>query len=358
MAAVLIEPVPGASLGCVPPPRGYLAGVRRICDRHGALLIFDEVMCGMGRTGTLHAWQFESEVESESESEFESPSSSSPSSSSSSSEKAVATRAKAVPDLQTIAKGFAGGYQPASALLVGRKVASHLLPSSSLSSTTTTPEHLEPEPKTKPRPESYAEPDHPKPEATTTTAITGTITTTPVTNPNTETNPNPNPNPNPQTPQTPQSQKKKKAIKQFTHGQTYQSHPVAAAVALQIQKTIQNQHLLSNVKSQGRLLGALLHDRLSHHPNVGDIRGRGLFWGVEFVADKSTKRPFEPALQVSYRVFKTAMTRFRVLVYHSQGCAGEGKGDVIMIMPAYDVSSRLVGEIVERVACAVEEVFR
>ncbi|KAK4137803.1 PLP-dependent transferase [Trichocladium antarcticum] len=91
VAAVLLEPVVGAALGCVPAPSGYLAAVRAVCDAHGALLVLDEVMCGMGRTGWTHAWQGEGEG--------------------------------VVPDLQTIAKGFAGGYQPASALLVGERVA-------------------------------------------------------------------------------------------------------------------------------------------------------------------------------------------------------------------------------------------
>jgi adenosylmethionine-8-amino-7-oxononanoate aminotransferase len=91
---------------------------------------------------------------------------------------------------------------------------------------------------------------------------------------------------------------------------------------------------------------------------VGDIRGKGLFWGVEFVRDKAIKEPFEPGLGVAERVQKAAAREFKVLVYHGQGCAGGGRGDHIMIMPAYTISSKLVAEIVERVACAVDEVFR
>ncbi|KAK0623316.1 pyridoxal phosphate-dependent transferase [Immersiella caudata] len=241
VAAVLVEPIVGAALGCVPPVPHYLSALRSVCHRHGALLIFDEVMCGMSRAGTLHAWQ----------------------------------SYNAVPDLQTIAKGFAGGYCPASALLVGSKIASLMTAEG----------------------------------------------------------------------------------KTFTHGHTYQNHPVVAAVALRVQKVIQEEGLLRNVQVQGRLLERLLTERLGGHRHVGDIRGKGLFWGVEFVKDRETKEPFEVEKQVAMRVFRCAMKSHGVLVYAGQGCAGEGKGDHIMVMPAYDVTSREVGKMVERIAAAVEEVL-
>jgi len=83
VAAFIAEPVVGATAGCVTAPQGYFRAVREICDRHGALLILDEVMCGMGRTGTLHAWEQED----------------------------------VSPDIQAIAKGLGGGYQPIGAML-------------------------------------------------------------------------------------------------------------------------------------------------------------------------------------------------------------------------------------------------
>lgn len=89
VAAVMIETLSGATLGAVTPAEGYLARLRSLCDKHGALLIYDEVMCGMGRTGTTHAWQSLGGV---------------------------------APDLQTIGKGLGAGYQPISAILVGDKV--------------------------------------------------------------------------------------------------------------------------------------------------------------------------------------------------------------------------------------------
>ncbi|KAK1751888.1 putative aminotransferase YodT [Echria macrotheca] len=247
VAAVVLEPVVGAALGCVPAVPGYFAAVKKICDRHGALLVFDEVMCGMGRTGTgtgtTHAWQ--------------------------------AREVGVVPDLQTIAKGFAGGYAPASALLVGRKVAALM----------------------------------------------------------------------------------RQTGRTFTHGHTYQDHPVVAATALKVQRVIERDGLRANVAVQGALLGRILKEKLGKHPNVGDVRGCGLFWGVEFVRDKTTKEPFDPALQVALRVFTRAVRVERVLVYHGQGCAGGGRGDHVMVMPAYDVSPKLVREMVERLARAVEDVF-
>src|SRR3984893_16861422 len=88
VAAFIAEPVVGAAAGCVPPPEGYFRAVRDICDRHGALLILDEVMCGMGRTGTMHAWEQEG----------------------------------IAPDIQVIGKGLGGGYQPIAGILIGKQV--------------------------------------------------------------------------------------------------------------------------------------------------------------------------------------------------------------------------------------------
>lgn len=89
VAAIIVEPVVGATLGAAVATKTYLPRLRQLCDRHGILLIFDEVMCGMGRSGTYHAWEQLGGV---------------------------------APDLQTIGKGLSGGYQPLSAVLIGKKV--------------------------------------------------------------------------------------------------------------------------------------------------------------------------------------------------------------------------------------------
>ena len=88
VAAFIAEPIVGATAGCVPAPEGYFRAVREICDRHGALVILDEVMCGMGRTGTRHAWEQEG----------------------------------IAPDIQAIAKGLGGGYQPIGAMLASARI--------------------------------------------------------------------------------------------------------------------------------------------------------------------------------------------------------------------------------------------
>ncbi|KAK4167540.1 putative aminotransferase YodT [Cladorrhinum sp. PSN259] len=249
VAAVILEPVVGAAMGCVPSPPSYLSGVRSLCDKYGALLILDEVMCGMGRTGRLHAWQHQSEQDSSGN--------------------------IAVPDLQTIAKSFAGGYMPASALLVSLKITSVMNAQQRV----------------------------------------------------------------------------------FTHGHTYQNHPVVASVALAVQRTVQKQNLVANALKMGELLGKRLKYELGNHQNVGDIRGRGLFWGIEFVKNKATKEPFDAAEGMAQKVWKVAMEEFRVLLYSGQGCAGRGRGDHVMIMPAYDIGEKEVGEIVRRLKGAVVRVF-
>ena len=88
VCAFVAEPVVGAALGCVPALPGYLKAMRKVCDKYGALLILDEVMCGMGRTGTNHAWQQEG----------------------------------VVPDIQTVGKGLGGGYVPIAGVLTSNKV--------------------------------------------------------------------------------------------------------------------------------------------------------------------------------------------------------------------------------------------
>ncbi|KAK3340377.1 pyridoxal phosphate-dependent transferase [Neurospora tetraspora] len=252
VAAVIMEPIVGAALGCVPPPPGYMRGVKKLCERYGALLVFDEVMCGMGRSGTLHAWQSIERPENGEEG------------------------GEVVPDLQTLGKCFTGGYTPGSALLVGHKIAGVM--------------------------------------------------------------------------------EQEKRV--FTHGHTYQNNPLVAAAALAVQVgVIEREGLLAKVREHEKVLGWLLRQRLSKHPNVGDIRGRGLFWGVEFVKDRETKEPFDVGLGVAQMVHRTAMKEFGVLVYNGQGCAGEGRGDHVMVMPAYDILEEELEMIVDRLGKAVESVF-
>lgn len=245
IAAFIAEPVVGAALGCVPAPPGYFKAMRAVCEQHGALLILNEVMCGMGRTGTLHAWEHEG----------------------------------VVPDIQCVGKGLAGGYQACSAVLAGARVVDIMHDAGAT----------------------------------------------------------------------------------FTHGHTFGNHAVVSAAALAVQGIIEREALVANARDQGCYLGAALRRRLGSHPHVGDVRGRGLFWGVEFVRDKLTKEPFDPALMVAKLVHEKAMAGGRsggpMMIYHGQGCAGNKRGDHVMIMPAYNVDAPLVDVIVERLGDAVEAAF-
>ncbi|KAH8653470.1 aminotransferase, class III [Xylariales sp. PMI_506] len=242
VVAFIAEPVVGAASGCIPAVPGYFKAMKAICEKYGALLILDEVMCGMGRTGTIHAWEQEG----------------------------------IVPDIQAIGKALGGGYQPVSAILAGQKVCQEM-------------------------------------------AARNTT---------------------------------------FTHGHTYQDHPVACSVALRVQQVIERDGLLANVRVQGQYLEKLLRARLRSHPNVGDIRGRGLFWGIEFVRDRSTREPFNPALRIAYRVHAAALAApLNMTLYHGQGCAGDKRGDHIMIMPAYNVDRGTIELIVERTVTAIQQVF-
>lgn len=232
------EPVVGAALGCVPSVPGYLKAMREVCHKHGALFILDEVMSGMGRCGTLHAWQHEG----------------------------------VVPDLQTLGKGLGGGYQPIAAVLISPKVVSALLNGSG----------------------------------------------------------------------------------QFVHGQTYQAMPVQAAAALEVQKIQREENLMQNVRTQGEHLEKCLKSLLGAHPNVGDIRGRGLFWGLEFVKDKQTKEPFDPKLGVAQKVHDTAISApFNMTMYPGTGTVDGFVGDHIILAPAYIVTK----EDIERIAKVTLEVI-
>jgi adenosylmethionine-8-amino-7-oxononanoate aminotransferase len=240
--AFIMEPVVGAALGCVPSVPGYMKAMKEVCHKHGALFILDEVMSGMGRCGTLHAWQGED----------------------------------VAPDLQTIGKGLGGGYQPIAAVLISEKVVTALMDG------------------------------------------TG----------------------------------------QFVHGQTYQGMPVQAAAALEVQRVKREGNLMDNVQIQGAYLEKRLKSLLGDHPNVGNIRGRGLFWGIEFVADKNTKKPFDPKLGVAQRVHQTAISApFNMTLYPGTGTADGVRGDHVIIAPTYIVTEEDVEHIAQTASDVIYQVF-
>ena len=235
--AFVAETVAGATLGAVPPVGDYFKRIRAICDRYGVLLILDEVMCGMGRTGTLHACEQEG----------------------------------VAPDLMAVAKGLGGGYQPIGAVMLAKRIY-----------------------------EAFAS-----------------------------------------------------GSGAFQHGHTYMGHPVAAAAALAVQEVIRRDGLLANVVAMGDRLDRRLNERFGQHPHVGDIRGRGLFWGLELVSDRAGKRPFDPAAKLHARVKREAMER-GLMVYPMGGTVDGVNGDHILLAPPFIVEAAQVDTIVERLGAALE----
>ncbi|MET3373988.1 adenosylmethionine-8-amino-7-oxononanoate aminotransferase [Variovorax boronicumulans] len=239
--AFVAETVGGATAGVLTPVPGYFKAVRAVCDKYGVLLILDEVMCGMGRTGSLHACEQEG----------------------------------VVPDLMTIAKGLGGGYQPIGAVLAQRKVVEAMSKGSGF----------------------------------------------------------------------------------FQHGHTYLGHPMACAAALAVQQVIRRDGLVAKVRDDGIAFGAMLAEALGEHPHVGDIRGRGFFWGVELVADRASKQPFDPALAVNARLKKDAMAR-GLLCYPFGGTVDGRQGDHVLLAPPYIATRDHLHEIVARLTASVDAVTR
>jgi adenosylmethionine-8-amino-7-oxononanoate aminotransferase len=237
VAAFVAESVVGATLGAVPAVTGYFKRIREVCDRHGVLLILDEVMSGMGRTGTLYACEQEG----------------------------------IAPDLLAIAKGLGAGYQPVGAMLASRRIVDALLRGSGA----------------------------------------------------------------------------------FQHGHTYLGHAIACAAALEVQRTIDDENLLANVQQRGAQLLAALRERFANHPNVGDVRGRGLFVGVELVADRASKAPLDPAARTHAKLKQYAM-QAGLLVYPMGGTVDGRSGDHVLLAPPFIVREAEVVTIVERLAVAID----
>jgi adenosylmethionine-8-amino-7-oxononanoate aminotransferase len=138
------------------------------------------------------------------------------------------------------------------------------------------------------------------------------------------------------------------------HGHTYIGHPVAAAAALAVQKVIERDGLLANVRARGAHLARQLQRRFGDHPHVGDIRGRGLFMAIELVRDRASKATFDPALRLHARIKQRAMEH-GLLVYPMGGTIDGRQGDHVLIAPPFIVTEADVERIVELLAVAVDE---
>jgi len=229
--AFIAEPVVGATLGAVPPVEGYYKRIREICDQYGVLLILDEVMCGMGRTGSLFACEQDG----------------------------------IAPDIMTIAKGLGAGYQAIGAMLCSDSIYRAIEEGSGF----------------------------------------------------------------------------------FQHGHTYIGHPTACAGGLAVLMEILERGLVERAQQQGARLRAALQDRFGEHPNVGDIRGRGLFIGMEFVSDRASKTPFA-AQHGLHRKFKQAAFNAGLICYPMGGTIDGRQGDHVLLAPPFIIEDQHIEEIVDK----------
>ena len=216
----IAEPVVGATSGCVPAPKGYFTGVRHLCEKYGILLHLDEIMSGMGRTGTYFAFEQEY-IE---------------------------------PDIVTIGKGLGGGYAPVAAVLISKKIVDVLRAGSAA----------------------------------------------------------------------------------FNHGHTCQAHPVTCGTALAVQKIVWREKLIQRCALMGMLLEKLLLDAFVNCRFVGNIRGRGLFWGIEFVKNKVTRETFPPSRHFGYNVQQRGF-KLGLAIYPGAATVDEIPGDHIIIAPHFNV---------------------
>jgi adenosylmethionine-8-amino-7-oxononanoate aminotransferase len=144
----------------------------------------------------------------------------------------------------------------------------------------------------------------------------------------------------------------------LSHGQSFQAHPSACAAALETQNVIREDGLLANVQSMGIRLADSLRATIGPHPNVGDIRGRGLFWSIEFVQDKSTQEPFPSEMNVGYALHEAAMKEpYNLCVYPGHGTVDGVVGDHVLLAPAYNVRPDEVDMIVAKLAAVLHAFF-
>jgi adenosylmethionine-8-amino-7-oxononanoate aminotransferase len=143
----------------------------------------------------------------------------------------------------------------------------------------------------------------------------------------------------------------------FQHGHTYLAHPLACAAALEVQRIIDDEHLLDQVKARGAQLERRLTERFGNHRHVGDIRGRGLFWAIELVADRARRTPFDPALKLNQKI-KAAAFAGGLGCYPAGGTADGKSGDHVLLAPPYIATSDHIDMIVDRLGLAVDSALK
>ena len=140
------------------------------------------------------------------------------------------------------------------------------------------------------------------------------------------------------------------------HGQTYNAHPVGCAAGLAVQRLIARDGLMDRVREAGEQLTGLLTNRFGNHPNIGDIRGRGLLLAMELVADRETKASFDPALTMHQRAKAAAFER-GLLIYPGGGTIDGRNGDHILLAPPYNVTGDELDMIVELLSHTVDSIL-
>jgi len=136
---------------------------------------------------------------------------------------------------------------------------------------------------------------------------------------------------------------------------TYSSHPVACAVADEVLAIMERERLVERSAEVGARLGSSLKEELSGHPMVGDIRGVGMFWGIELVQDKVTRVPFAPEKKVTNRVLGAAV-RKGLFFYPASGMAGKAGGDAMMITPPFIIGDPEIEYIIRIARAALDEI--
>jgi adenosylmethionine-8-amino-7-oxononanoate aminotransferase len=228
VSAYIAEPVSGHSLAAAFPPDEHFKRIRAICDRYGVLMILDEVMCGVGRTGKWYAYQYHD----------------------------------AVPDIIALAKGLSAGYFPVGAAVLRAQIHDTIAAKSGV----------------------------------------------------------------------------------FGSGHTYGGNPVAAAVVCRVLDYLKEHQLVERCAEMGACLAAKL-ENLKSHPTVGDIRGRGLQWGVEFVRDKETRETLDPQIHFSQQIQDEAL-RLGVHIESSFGCDRGQAGDTIIFGPPFIITAKQIDDMV------------
>ncbi|MDA1135400.1 MAG: aspartate aminotransferase family protein [Proteobacteria bacterium] len=237
--AFIAETVVGATAGAVTAVPGYFKRIREICDKYGILLILDEVMCGMGRTGSLFACDEE----------------------------------KIIPDIITIAKGLGAGYQPIGAMMCQDYIYDAISNGSGF----------------------------------------------------------------------------------FQHGHTYLGHPIACAASLAVLTKLIDEDMCKQVKEKGNILQRTLQRVIGQNQFVGDIRGRGLFRGIEIVKNKSTKEPFPKKFNIANKIKKEALN-IGLICYPMQGTIDGSIGDHILLAPPFIINENEINEISIKLKSTIENV--